>query len=129
MNDITRRVENYWTRRAHDFNTVRRNELNDPISDRWMEAMEAFLPAGKALDILDVGTGTGYFAVLLALRGHRLTGIDLTPAMLSEAEQTARDYHVSVAFREMDAKALTFPEGLYLKGLILRAVARERGIR
>lgn len=109
MNDLTRRVENYWTHRAHDFNTVRRNELHDPISDRWMETIGALLRPGKTLDILDVGTGTGYFAILLALRGHRLTGIDLTPAMLTEAEQTAKDFHAVVDFREMDAQALSFP--------------------
>lgn len=110
MKDITRRVEDYWTRRAHDFSTIRRNELHDPISDRWMETVDALLCPGRTLDILDVGTGTGYFAILLALRGHRLTGIDLTPAMLAEAEQTARDYHVEADFREMDAQELSFQD-------------------
>ena len=83
------RISDYWTQRAHDFSTVRQNELRDGISDRWLGEMAAYFPAGKALDVLDAGTGTGYFAILLAGAGHTLTGIDLTPAMLAQAEETA----------------------------------------
>ena len=90
MTELTTRIERYWTQGAHDFNIVRRNELRDAISGRWLEEMTAHLPAAGALDILDAGTGTGYFAILLAKAGHRVTGIDLTPAMLAEAEETAR---------------------------------------
>ena len=113
MNELTQRVERYWTRRAHDFNTVRKNELRDPIRDRWLAEMRAYLPTGRALDILDVGTGTGYFAILLAGEGHALTGIDLTPAMLREAEATARQEGAAVAFRQMDAQATLFPDGSF----------------
>ena len=110
MTNITKRIEHYWTHRAHDFNTVRLNELRDDISGRWLAEMGAYLPSECPLDILDVGTGTGYFAILLAGAGHRVTGVDLTPAMLAEAEVNARSEGVSVRFLEMDAQALTFPD-------------------
>ena len=109
MNESTieRRVERYWTQRAHDFHTVRRNELRDGgISRRWLDAMRAHLPDARALDILDVGTGTGYFAILLARAGHRVTGVDLTAAMLAEAEADAQSEGVEVRFAQMDAQAL-----------------------
>ncbi len=107
------RVREYWTRRAHDFGLVRRNELRDAISGLWLEELERRLPAGRSLDILDAGTGTGYFAVLLAARGHRLTGIDLTPAMLREAEEAARTAGVKARFLERDAQATGLPEGSF----------------
>lgn len=110
MTNITKRIEHYWTHRAHDFNTVRLNELRDGISGRWLAEMGAYLPPDRPLDILDVGTGTGYFAILLARSGHRVTGVDLTCAMLAEAEANARGEGVSVRFLEMDAQALTFPD-------------------
>ena len=106
------RVENYWTARARDFGTVRKNELNDAISGRWLEEFRAELPAGP-LDILDVGTGTGYFAILLSREGHCVTGVDLTPAMIREARETAAQYGVSPVFALMDAQALAFPDGSF----------------
>ena len=113
MSKITQRIEHYWTRRAHDFNIVRQNELCDAISGRWLAEMHAHLPPDRPLDILDVGTGTGYFAVLLAGEGHRVTGIDLTPAMLAEAEQTAAAQGVSVRFLLMDAQNTDFPDASF----------------
>lgn len=113
MSEITERIMQYWTQRAHDFNTVRQNELRDAISGRWLAEMGAHLPPDRPLDILDVGTGTGYFAVLLAGAGHRVTGIDLTAAMLAEAEQTAAVQGVSVRFLLMDAQKTAFPDASF----------------
>ena len=111
---IEQRVEHYWTQRARDFNTVRQNELRDEIiSRRWLEEMTARFPERQALDILDAGTGTGYFAILLAKAGHRVTGIDLTPAMLAEAEQSAARAGVSVRFLRMDAQAAALPDASF----------------
>lgn len=113
MTEITKRIEHYWTQRARDFNTVRQNELRDPISDRWLAEMIARFPAHGALDILDVGTGTGYFAILLARAGHRVTGIDLTLAMLAEAREAAAREGVSVRFARMDAQATEFADAQF----------------
>ena len=111
---IEQRVEHYWTQRARDFNTVRQNELRDEIiSRRWLEEMTAHFPERQALDILDAGTGTGYFAILLAKAGHRVTGIDLTPAMLAEAEQSAARAGVSVRFLRMDVQAAELPDASF----------------
>lgn len=110
ISDIEARVQSYWTKRAHDFNVVRKNELNSNISERWKEEILRFLPHTKPLQILDVGTGTGYFAILLSQLGHKVSGIDLTDAMLQEARENAEFYHVSPVFRQMDAQNLDFPD-------------------
>ncbi|MCZ9345832.1 class I SAM-dependent methyltransferase, partial [Streptomyces sp. TRM76130] len=44
----------------------------------------AWLPARTA-DVLDLGCGTGSLALLAAGQGHRVTGVDLSPAMLERA--------------------------------------------
>ena len=113
MDELEKSVEEYWTKRASDFNTVRLNELRDPISGRWLAEMGRYLPEVRPLRILDVGTGTGYFAILLAQAGHTLTGIDLTPAMLAEAEETASKLGLSIGFTRMDAQATAFPAGSF----------------
>lgn len=109
MEELEKKVLNYWTVRAHDFSVVRRNEIHDEISTRWRAELLKHLPGG-GLRILDVGTGTGYFAALLAAMGHEMTGIDLTPAMIDEAKSFARDLGVSAHFEVMDAQALSYPD-------------------
>lgn len=107
------RVVNYWTKRAADFNTVRKNELGNAITDRWLAEITPLLQPQRPLSILDVGTGTGYFAILLSRLGHRVTGIDLTPAMLEEARQNCIDFGVNADFLEMDAQNLSFADGSF----------------
>ena len=108
MKEWTDRVRDYWTQRAHDFSAVRKNELHSEMGVLWLREMNGFLPQGRSLDILDVGTGTGYFALLLAGEGHRLTGIDLTPAMLAEAEETAKEAGQEITFLLRDAQDTGF---------------------
>lgn len=111
--EIEQRVKDYWTQRSHDFGTVRKNELENEMGQRWLYEIERFLPEGGILDILDVGTGTGFFAVLLAQQGHRVEGIDLTPAMLEEARTLAKQRNLEITFREMDAQNLAYPDGTF----------------
>ena len=106
---MEQRVKKYWTQRSHDFGTVRKNELENEMGQRWLHEIERFLPEGRKLDILDVGTGTGFFAILLAEKGHRVEGIDLTPAMLEEARILAKQRNLGITFQEMDAQNLEYP--------------------
>lgn len=109
IEELEARVQKYWTARTKDFNAVRRNELHDEISGRWLAELNARMTKGKKLDILDAGTGTGYFAVLLAREGHRVTGIDLTASMLEEAKKTANSFEVDVIFLQADVQETEFP--------------------
>lgn len=46
--------------------------------------------AGPSLAILNLGCGTGRHDLLLAERGHRVTGVDRAATMLAQAEAAAR---------------------------------------
>ena len=111
--EIEQRVKNYWTRRSHDFGAVRKNELANAMGARWLEELQKQLPKGGPLEILDVGTGTGFFAILLSGLGHHVTGIDLTPAMLEEARAQAKAQGAKAEFLQMDAQNLTFENGRF----------------
>jgi SAM-dependent methyltransferase len=60
-------------------------------------------PGGR---VLDVGCGTGRHAVPLAATGLRVTGLDLSPAMLALAAARARDAGVELELLEADARQL-----------------------
>lgn len=46
--------------------------------------------AGRLQSVIDLGCGTGGAAVLLAARGLDVTGVDISPEMLAEADHKAR---------------------------------------
>src|SRR5581483_4600941 len=73
----------------------------------WVAAIRELLPPAPA-DVLDIATGTGFVALIAAGLGHRVTGIDLSDAMLAEARAEAGRRGLPVTFRLDDAVA---PEG------------------
>ena len=113
ISELEKRVQRYWTQRSHDFGIVRRNELEDEMGRKWFRELEKHLPENGKLKVLDVGTGTGFFAVLLAQAGHRVEGVDLTPAMLEEARALAAQRGLDITFREMDAQTLDYEDGCF----------------
>lgn len=104
------RIKNYWTKRSSGFLEQRRDELHDPIAQRWKKEIEEMIPPGKKLKILDVGCGTGYFTILLAGSGHHVTGIDLTPDMISRGKELAREEDAACELLVMDAEELDFED-------------------
>ena len=113
MEEIKKEISSYWTGRSEDFARLREEELNSEMAGLWLKELEKGLPEGEGLRILDVGTGCGFFSVLLAKLGHQVTGIDLTPAMIEKAKQIARERGVEADFEVMDAEHPDFPEGTF----------------
>jgi 2-polyprenyl-3-methyl-5-hydroxy-6-metoxy-1,4-benzoquinol methylase len=60
--------------------------------------------------ILDVGTGTGRAALLLARQGAAVTGLDSSEAMLCVARARAAEQSASVRFVSGDVQALSFED-------------------
>ena len=104
MERIKHRVAHYWSHRAEAFETQRLREYDSEKRERWLAEFCRYLPQGKPLRILDVGTGTGFFACILAAEGHQTTGIDLTPDMVEHAEHMAAVLGLDASFLVMDAE-------------------------
>ena len=69
----------------------------------------------KGQKVLELGTGTGGTATLLAKRGASVVGIDLLPFRLAEARARAAEHSVAEAvnFALMDAMHLAFPDNTF----------------
>lgn len=81
---------------------------------RWHRFLVSRIPP-EARCVLDVATGTASVAVLLARRGHRVVGLDLTEAMLREATRKVRTLrlHDRVFLIRGAAEQLPFPDGAF----------------
>ncbi|MBP0969930.1 MAG: class I SAM-dependent methyltransferase [Oscillospiraceae bacterium] len=109
MEPIKDRVIRYWSRRAEGFEEQRLHEYDSDKKERWLAEFDRYLPADRKLNILDIGTGTGFFACLLAERGHDVTGIDLSPEMIKHAAHMAGVLGADVRFLVMDAETPDLP--------------------
>ena len=108
MESIKREITDYWTGRVEKFEALRLDELNSNKRQRWLDELHRYLPTGRKLDILDIGTGTGFFSFLLAAEGHNVTGIDLTEEMIRGAKHSAELLDLHPTFLVMDAENPTF---------------------
>lgn len=63
--------------------------------------------------VLDVGTGTGVVAITAARAGATVSGLDLTPALLEEAQRNAALAGVDVRWIEGDAEKLPYPDAAF----------------
>ena len=107
---ILSQIENYWTGRAEGYSQVNQHELLTGQDRVWLKEIEGHLPEGRALKILDVGTGPGFFAILLAKAGYDVTAVDYTEAMLMQAKKNAGTLAEQIHFYRMDAQKLEFPD-------------------
>ena len=106
------------------------DEMNDIMSmgmiKRWHKFMMKRLGNINGKDCLDVGTGTGEIAFLMASRGGNVTGIDITPAMIELAEKKMEEKNLpKVDMMVGDALDLPFDECTFdcvTSGYMLRNV-------
>lgn len=109
----------YWTRRAPGYSQVNRDELASRQRAVWSgllcERIRARYPdrPPEQLRVLDVGTGPGFFAIILAEQGYHVTAVDYTASMLEAARHNAGALAERIDFRQMNAEALTFPDGCF----------------
>ena len=94
----------FWPRVAPDV-TAARPGMGTKAEVRFLVRLLR-LPAGAK--ILDVPCGYGRHSIELARRGFRVTGIDISAALLAQARRAAADLGVEVEFRRRDMRRLAY---------------------
>jgi len=79
-----------------------------PETEAQVEAIDKILHLRKGARILDVGCGAGRHSIGLAARGYRVTGVDLSKALLAEARKAAQRQKEKVTFVEGDMRQMRF---------------------
>lgn len=106
-------INAYWSERAPDYDDYQqRPERRDLDAEAWGAVWSAALPPAPS-QVLDVGTGSGHVACLLAGLGHEVTAIDLADGMLAIARERAATLERAPRFLVGDAVAPDFAPGSF----------------
>ena len=110
---LNKQIESYWDMRSADFSKLRLKELTGPCGPAWNTLLAGKLETDKPLKILDIGTGAGFFAILLSQQGHEVTGIDMSGDMLHQAKQNVLAAGCHAEFVRMNAQELSFADAAF----------------
>jgi ubiquinone/menaquinone biosynthesis C-methylase UbiE len=101
-------IKRYWSDDAGNYNkSIQTLVKSQKSKTRWQDLFVEVMGRDK-LRVLDVGTGPGIIALLLAELGHSVTGIDFSSEMLANAKSNAAAFDLPVRFEKGDAEDLPF---------------------
>ena len=113
--ELLKNIEKYWTNRAEGYSQVNLEELAGEKWPVWLSVIEEHMPKveRKGIRILDIGTGPGFFSIILSRAGYQVTAIDYTEEMLKKAKNNAGILADKIEWYQMDAQALRFADNTF----------------
>lgn len=103
--------------------------IGEMVASEQAAVLRSFLGPAAGRHILDVGTGTGRAAFLMASWGADVVGVDASEEMLSIARTRAAQQPGDVTFQSGDAHHLTFPDRSFDVAVSLRVLMHTPGWR
>lgn len=79
---------------------------NHAIHISQNRSLTAWLRSCRGVDVLDVGCGVGRWSLQLAEQGNRVTGVDISPAMIALAKRRAAEAGIESEFLVQDVAFL-----------------------
>ena len=112
--ELLQEIASYWGTRAEGYSEVNEKELAGSQREAWLHVLEEQFPEKKKeeMKILDIGTGPGFFPMILSEAGYTVTAVDYTEEMLEKAKENLGKYTKygleRVTLQRMDAQNLEF---------------------
>ncbi|MBV7276216.1 class I SAM-dependent methyltransferase [Clostridium sp. PL3] len=101
-------IQNYWNNRAKTFSQKINEDMNSFKKETWAKIIKDKVADKDKVKVLDIGTGPGFFAIIMAQMGYDVTAVDCSDTMLQEAKGNAELAGVKVNFIKSDGEELNF---------------------
>jgi ubiquinone/menaquinone biosynthesis C-methylase UbiE len=111
--EIQQVIKEYWAIAAPKYSELIQGELDTEYKNKWLASILLNAPSKENIDVLDVGTGPGFFPIILGDIGFHVTAIDCSDEMLEQAKSNAKASGVSCTYINMDSHNLTFPDNSF----------------
>ncbi|WP_455224858.1 class I SAM-dependent methyltransferase [Granulicatella sp.] len=110
--NLLEEIQYYWNHRYTGYSKVNQKELEGIQRERWKEQFNRLLSANQQHNVLDIGTGPGFFTIILEELGfNSITGVDVSEKMLEIAKENIQKYgkeNSNIQLMQMDAQNLEF---------------------
>jgi len=107
--EVKPKIREWWNNAEHDYDAIAAHGVHSETEkELWTEVITQLLGAEQKLKILDMGTGTGFLALLLAEMGHDVIGADWAESKLDKAKEKMKRAGSVVNFVVEDAENLSF---------------------
>ncbi len=107
--DTKEMIQNYWDYRSKTYTNGPIDEDSE-CRESWKKLLSSHLGASKGINVLDVGTGPGFLALLFSEMGCNVTAVDLSGEMLARAAENATRRGMAIRLYQGDAEKLPFPD-------------------
>lgn len=104
LSDVTRYIEKH-----------RNGELEayEPRFESYLRPVRRFIEITPATEILEVGTGPGWFPILCKIRGIRCKGLEISPQLIEMAKETGRRQGIEPDIELGNLEDYPLPDSFY----------------
>lgn len=106
MDEKTKVIANFWNEYSDKFDA----EHDTEDLDGWRRELKKLIATKDGLKTLDIGTGTGFLAMMLAELGCESYGVDVAEDMLELGRQHAKERQVNVNYQFAAGEDLPFED-------------------
>jgi len=108
---LKKTIAGYWDGRSEGFERIQ-GIRNRQQKEGWTGFLSRAV-GEPPKTVLDVGTGTGFLALLLSEMGHKVKGLDLSPGMVEQARRNGAERGLDAEFAVGDAELVPEPDAAF----------------
>lgn len=106
-------IADYWNKRANTYSEMINEDMNSFKFNAWSQIIKKNAGNKSHIKALDIGTGPGFFAILMSKLGYDVTAVDCSTSMIEEARSNVQLAGENVKFIKADVENLNMPENSF----------------
>lgn len=127
MSAVLENIEERWNTHAQSYDERHHGHLSAEDAKLWESNLKTHLGQDQSIEILDVGTGTGFLSLKAAELGYKCTGVDISEGMMTIAKQHAVEKGLEINYIKGAVERLPFPDNC--KDVIMNRSVRWKAVR
>lgn len=106
-------MKDYWDNRASSYDEHVLDEIKSAKMDKWMKLFAPYIGDVNGKNVLDLGTGPGFFSLLFASKGANVVAVDCAENMLNKAKKNLANFAKNVKFVQADIENCEFDKNSF----------------